>query len=105
MKILFYFLSFFALFNLASLNEEDDDEFSIPNAQQEQQEMKPIINNIKKTQNNDEPDYSQDVGDVPPATVQLPEVDLDKLPLLDWRTVKPSDFWFEVYECLETPLI
>lgn len=41
----------------------------------------------------------EDVVEAPPLAAMAQEaaqVDINSLPLLDWRTVKLKDFWFEV---------
>lgn len=109
MKFLPFFITLLSLSSTLATGSassdlvEDDEEFSIPPAQ-EQQEQIPIISQKK---NNYQQDGSAsaviqgDAGDVEDVVtakehVKLPEVDISKLPLLDWKTAKPSDFWFEV---------
>lgn len=98
MKLFLIFLSFLSIVGLASNELDDDDEFSIPSAHQENEEQIPIISKQKKADQEAANAFAGDVGDVEDVVkeVKLPEVDVNKLPLLDWKTVKPSDFWFEV---------
>ena len=68
-----------------------------------------IASSSKNIDNDDEdlsiqpnhPDV-EDVVEAPPLSAMVNEaakatqVDINSLPLLDWRTVTPKDFWFEV---------